>query len=1469
MLVLLLFLAGAVSLTVYHSSSQTLVAQQYLKVLAKKLNTKITVGKVAVNFFNRVTINDLYVEDQHQDTLLFVKELKVVIDEFSIKEKKIFLEKTTLNGMYFNLKKYATDTTNNMQFIVDYFTPKDTSTIENDWQFRLNKTSIVKGKFNYDNADYTKELAGVDYDHVSITYLNTELSEIDFITGGVKCNIDKMNFFEQSGFQMDQLKALFAISPQGIVTDELTIETPYSAIQGDIHFLTETYADMANFITDVTIKSNFDTSLISFKDICFFAPTLDCLNKSLTLDGEIKGSIANLKGKKLDILLDDGTIFRGSANISGIPNPEDIFMHINVKELITSKQKLEQFPLYPFVKETYLQLPDNFKHLKTIHFKGNFTGFYHDFVAYGKFKTALGDLTTDVAVKLHDNYTTYNGQLITDRFDMGSFFEMQKDIGAITMNVNLKGRGFSKEDMMANLEGQINQVVIKDYEYNNVVVKGDFSNQVFNGFLEVKDENISFDFDGSIDFRNKMPAFNFISNIKNAKLAKLHLVSSERQLKTRFSTVLKVNLVGNHIDNIVGDVEILNALYHDKLDSIYMPQTIITARNENGNKQFKIKSDVLDFDVEGKYQFSNLVDVAQNFITQYIPSMKTTKEQRYIENDFRFNLELHNSDIISKLFLKGINLSSHTSFAGFYNSMDQTLSINGNIPTADVVGINFNNASLGIKSNKADLHINFGVDKIYKSDSIYVNNFHFSTNIINDSILANINWKNDEGILASYADVSFNTFFKGQDYFLTKITNSTVFVANKLWEFNNDNMIEVDTSAIVVRNLSFSSNPQSILIDGIIADSTSHQLDIVLKEFDLLTIKDFIPKEVIKVEGIVNGVASISSLNKELLFSSNLNFNQFKINEYLIGKGEAKSVWNTATETLNIDGKFYRDHIPTILFGGNYYPKKEEESLDLNFELYQTELNIFDTYIKEHVSDVDGKVSAKLSITGNVKQPQLNGVITLQKPVFHVNYLNTTYTANLFKVNVTPDMISFDNVELIDEYQHKGYANGTIYHEWFTNWSLDLGLDVHNFLALNTTEEDNSLYYGKAYVTGLVNVGGYGKQMNIDVKVKSEKGTTLNIPLDDNENVEENNFIEFVSRDTTRVRVQEEIDLSNIDMNFDLELTPDAEIRLIFDEQIGDVMKSRGQGNIKLNINTNGELNMFGDYTIKDGNYLFTLQNVINKRFDLEEGGTISWNGSPYEAQLNITAVYRLRARLYDVLASVGDTANVYKKRIPVDLKLKMTDLMLTPDINFDINLPTADEDTKSKLKSILYVNNQQENIQELNRQVFSLLVLNRFLPAIGADATSGNANVGATTSSELLSNQLSNWLSKISNDFDIGVNYRPGDELSNQELELALSTQFFNDRLVVDGNLGVSDRKNVSEEAQQTNSLIGDVSIEYKITKDGKLRIKAFNTSNQFSLQNTNSPYTQGIGLFYKKEFDSVSEFFGKLFQNFNEKTK
>lgn len=1463
----LFIVASLVSLLVYNSSFQTFAANTYLNSLSKKLKANINVEQVELNLFEDVTLHNVYVEDLHQDTLLFAEKIEVDVQQFSLGDKLIKLDKATLHNTYFNLKKYKNDSVTSLQFIINHFKPKKKT--ESNWIFAINEVELKNIRFNYNDENFDKKPFGVDYKHIGLNNVNALIGDINLIEKGVDCKIKQLSFKEQSGFVVDEFYTEANVTPSGIITQNLKISTPNSEIDGNVTFLTESYASLKNFVSDVKIKSYFTPTKASFTDIAYFAPALKGLDKWINFEGEIKGKINNLKARKFSFTTDDGTRFKGKTDISGLPNVEDMFMYVDVKELITTKEKIETVPAYPFDSGKKMLLPNNFRHLGAIRFKGNFTGFYHDFVAYGKIKTALGDVATDVALKIDNGASKYKGSIKTTHFNLGKLAGVPKDVGTITMDVNIDGKGFTKQDLDANLKGNINQVVIKGYEYNNVLIEGNFKDKIFSGLMEVIDENIAFDFNGFIDLSKKIPAYHFISNIENAKLGKLKLVKSKKKLKTRFSTTVQVDLEGDHIDNLVGDVIISNSRYNDKLDSLKIEEIAINSKQDNESKTITVKSNLLDAEIKGQFYFKEIVNYIDNFFVRYIPSQIDNKHIiTNLSHNLTFNVELHNSAMLSKVLFRKIAMSDNTVIEGDYNAQSHMLTINGNSPFINAYGTEINKFNFNVKAKEQVLDLFVDAEEIAPSDSMYINNFNIAGVLEKDTALTEISWDNQTAS-KNHGNFILNTIFNGYSNVKGNFIDSYFSVSDTLWTVKPGGFIEVDTNLVEVKGFSVASATQSILIDGKLNQDAKNQIDVLLQNFNLVTFKPLIPNDIINVSGVVDGVASISKQHGELLFTSDLKFDKLRLNESLIGKGKLEALWNNTSQSLKVNGEFYREHIPSILFSGNYYPNEDEENLDLNFKLHQAELNMFASYIDEHIDNIKGTAEANIDLKGNFKKPRLSGNVSLQNAAFKINYLNTTYKTNLCNINVSPDMISFDNVLFLDEKNNVATANGTIYHEWFKDLSIDIGLDATNFMALNTTELENSLYYGKAFVTGFVNIGSYDKQMTIDAQIETDPNTVINIPLTDNQDIEENNFIEFVDfDDTSRVElaVKEDLDLSNLEMNFDMEITPDAQVRLIFDDQIGDVMRSVGTGNITLNINNDGDLNMFGNYVVIDGDYLFTLQNVINKRFDLEEGGTITWNGSPYDAEIDLTAVYRLRARLYDLLVAL-DTSDVYKKRIPVDLKLRMQNAMMNPDITFDIGLPTADEDTKNKVKSVLYVSGKEENVQELNKQVFSLLVLNSFVAPQGAEAAYGHANVGATTSSELLSNQLSNMLSKISNDFDVGINYHPGDELSSQELELALSTQLFNDRLILDGNFGVADRNNVSSEAQNTNNLIGDISLEYKITKDGKLRAKAFNNSNQYSFQNVNSPYTQGLGLSYKEEYDTGKEFWIKLFNRFRKK--
>jgi hypothetical protein len=604
-------------------------------------------------------------------------------------------------------------------------------------------------------------------------------------------------------------------------------------------------------------------------------------------------------------------------------------------------------------------------------------------------------------------------------------------------------------------------------------------------------------------------------------------------------------------------------------------------------------------------------------------------------------------------------------------------------------------------------------------------------------------------------------------------------------------------------------------------------------------------------------------LYHSVLILANLKIENFSFNSEQFGNTVITAEWNNEIKKLIINALAQRGNLKTIEVKGEYIPI--DKTLSFNIGLDKFKLSIFQSYLKTVFSNLTGFGSGDISITGTLARPVMNGSLMLQKAGFMVNYLKTKYTFTT-QVKINNNKFTFQDVSVYDEKGNTCNLSGSITNSYFKDIYLNLNLNPRNFLAINTNINDNSMYYGKVFASGIININGSLKSLLIDVSAKTEKNSVFYVPLNRKSDLSESTFIKFVNKkDTIQKKTSGNTTQfsspTGLLLNFDLEVTPDAEVQLIFDPKIGDIMRGRGNGNIKMEINTNGKFNMYGDYTIDNGDYLFTLQNVINKRFIVEKGGTISWNGNPLDANLDILAVYRTKAALYNLFV---DASEEYKRRIPIDCRLYMTGKLLNPSVKYDIYLPSSEEETRNKFRDA--VNNEEE----LSKQFLSLLVINNFFPdpsrtqAVGTQ-TGSSSNIGrdmaTTTSYELLSNQLSNWMSQMSKEFDIGINYRPGeDNVTSQEVEVALSTQILNDRVIINGNIDVgggqvNQTTGTTTKENKTNNIVGDVEVEVKLTENGKLRLKVYNKANDQLMVYDKAPYTQGIGLFYREEFNNTIE--------------
>jgi len=653
----------------------------------------------------------------------------------------------------------------------------------------------------------------------------------------------------------------------------------------------------------------------------------------------------------------------------------------------------------------------------------------------------------------------------------------------------------------------------------------------------------------------------------------------------------------------------------------------------------------------------------------------------------------------------------------------------------------------------------------------------------------------------------------------------------------------------------------SLKANGILSKNPSQALTLSFVDYDLNDLDFIINEYNADLGGIINGNATLRNVFNELNITSNLYVKDFELNNDKVGDAVVKTGWNKQKKAIELSGQVIaKGNVgadTTMSVNGFLYPNSETNQLDIGMAFKNFRVQALKYYLSFFSSDIHGTASGKLKLTGMLDKPVLVGKLNAYNTMMKIDYLNTYY-AFADEIILKEDRILIDSVIIHDNngpasIGKTGLCYGAILHDNLRNWRIDITLETPSLTCMNTSLAMNEYFYGRGVAGGVLRITGPDEDVRIEVRAKTDKGTTFNIPLTYPEDVSQIDFIQFVDKDFKTVgKVQSrDVELWGMTMDIDLEVTPDAQVQLIFDEKIGDVIRGHGNGNLSMELDARGVFQMFGSYEIEKGEYLYTLQNVVNKSFTVKPGGVIRWTGDPYEGELDLEASYLVHTSL----SSLGLGLDTSRRRVPVECRLYLTGNFNHPNIERSIEFPGMNTFEAELYKAAIAPN--------LNYQFLALLVMNSFLYA-GTERQGIGTFAGSalgTGYSEFISSQVSNWLSQLSNDFDIGVNYRPQDDLSAEQIQVILSTQLFNDRLSIDGNfdMGGDKQANAIQGSRNTSNIVGDVNIEYKITPEGKFKVKAFNKSNYRDILSYKAPYTQGVGVFYRKEFDSWKDLFKK----------
>lgn len=1435
----LVVITGVAGYFVFQSSLvQTLIISNITKKISQATNADVSIGKVNIALFRRIILEDVYLSDQKKDTLFYVPKMMASIDSLSFRNKKVHFKSINFSEPHVHIQ--ATDTSGyNSNFLIDIFNDSEPAKTGN-WRFNCSRFELKNGHLLFNDVRKSPILNK----WMSVNQFNLILDDLKLNReSDLSVSLESLSFVSDNGFVLHQLSSSLEYSDSTFTLANIVGASDHSVLKVDSLILhMDRFFDTGK-LTDLEILFDLNELDFNTRDLaCFLG---EDFNKELhaKISGKLQGDIFNFRGKDFKISVENFTHLNGDFYINDLSELSSAYIFLNLNESYANLNEIRNLDLPPGIKKVIENLPKFLNNVGTFSYQGNFTGFIDDFVAYGTAYSNLGIITSDISFRPDGKEKIkVNGHITTDNLQIGRIFENER-LSQLSLSGELNGTVDYHSNYDLTFKGVVDSIDFNDYIYHQITLAGRIQNKRFNGDFAISDPNLHMNFSGKLDLVPELPVFEFVSNVEHANLHELNLFDNEEAI-VRMD--VDANFEGNNIDNVRGKLSISNGYYQNKLGELFFKQVDLNNTSKDGKNIFSIQSDWLDGSISGQYKLTNIGKSFVAFYQRYLPSSSLQPTVSLADqNDFTYRFHVKDVNSLSNLFIPELSIEPGFYIDGYYKPLRDSVYSETNIPSINYANKRFEQIRLSVNGMEDKLTARIKSDKISMGEGFNLYNVSVESQGSNDQMDLNIFWNN-------YGEETFSGKLKTHTRFKATsspypsmdiiVEPSTFYFSDSLWTLNETH-IAIDSSNIVIKGLDFHHNNQRIHVEGVLSKNENESLLAKIENIDLLLFEPFMGNSYFT--GKLNGFLNLTDVYQKVMLDMELMVEDLSYNGSDLGELTLSSEWDNQQDKLNSAVTLTKNNKNVFKAHGDIDPLNNQ--LDMNLIFDHSPVSILDVFMPSTFNNQQGFVDGQIHLYGKTYHIQHDGFL---KPVneasIGLSYLNTTYYFS-DPVHFSGDSILFKNMTFKDELGNSGVFSGSLKHRTFDNMVYNMRVLSNNLLALNTTSADNDYFYGTAYISGDMDITGSGSNILLSGDLRSQKGTSLYIPYESGENAEQYDFIEFISYQAeSKENSRYQVNTEGIDMNFDVELTPDAKIQIIFNSQIGDVIKGSGSGNLQIRVDRNYNINIYGNYVIEEGDYLFTLQNIINKRFTIQSGSTMEWVGDPYDALINIKALYKVKTSLYDLF--VGSYQDIdLSRRIPVDCIIILSENLLTPKIDFSIELPTVEERVKDEVSQLIVTR------EDMNKQFISLLMLGRFYTPeffAGRPTTEAGAELFGTTASELFSNQLSNWLSKISDVWDLGINYRTGNEISNDQIELALSTQIFNDRVTIDGNIA----NNANPNTTNNNTVVGDFDVNVKLTDNGKLQLKAYNHSNDNIIYMT-EPNTWGIGLSYREEFNNIRE--------------
>ena len=1148
--------------------------------------------------------------------------------------------------------------------------------------------------------------------------------------------------------------------------------------------------------------------------------------------------------------------------LQDLSHPQDAYVFGTLSELTATTRGVGF--LVRNLSHDYNGVPPVLERLGNVSFRGEVSGYFTDIVTYGQLHTDLGGVNMDLKLSSDKSkgLFAYSGAVKTTDYKLGKLLANEQ-LGEITFNLDVHGRHVTDRLPVVELKGLIASVDYSRYRYENITLDGEYKQGGFNGKVALDDPNGSIYLNGDVNVSSRIPTFNFQAIINKLRPHDLNLTS--KYPDTEFSLKLRANFTGGSVDEMIGEINVDSLEFMSPEKQYFMNNMNIRASKQNNENQLRLTSEFLTASVEGKFQYHTLPASILNIMRKYVPSLiLPPKKPIETHNNFQFDIHIYNTDILSTIFDIPLTVYTHSTLKGYFNDPLQRLRVEGYFPRLQYKN-NFIESGMILCENPSD-HIRARVrlTNLKKKGAV---NLSLDAQAKDDNISTTLNWGNSAAVTYSGQLAAVAKFLRteGEKPLLkamVEVKPTDIILNDTLWQIHPSQVV-VDSGKVDVNNFYFSHQDRYVRINGRLSDNPQDSVKVDLKDinmgyvFDIASISDDV-----NFEGDATGTAYASGVFKKPVMNTRLFIKNFSLNQGRLGDLNIYGEWDNENRGIRLDASIKDISTTPSRVTGIIHPLKPESGLDLNIEANELNLKFLEHYMKSIANDIKGRATGKVHFYGKFKGLNLDGAVMTDASM-NFDILNTHFAIK-DTILLAPTGLTFNNIHISDMEGHSGRMNGYLHFQHFKNLNYRFEIQANNMLVMNTKESTDMPFYGTVYGTGNALLTGNAIQgLDVNVAMTTNRNSIFTYINGSVASATSNQFIKFVDK-TPRRTIQDSIQIisyyeqlqqkrqeaeeeqkTDIRLNILVDATPDATMKIIMDPVAGDYISGKGTGNIRTEFYNKGDVKMFGSYQINQGVYKFSLQEVIRKDFVIKNGSTITFNGAPLDANLDIQASYTVNSASLNDLIPEESSSIIQQPNVKVNCIMNLSGILVRPTIKLGIELPNERDEVQTLVRN--YISTEEQ----MNMQILYLLGIGKFYTE---DARNNqNSNVMSSVLSSTLSGQLNNALSQVfeTNNWNIGTNLSTGDKgWTDMEVEGILSGQLLNNRLLINGNFGYRDNP------MANTNFVGDFEAEWLINRSGDIRLKAYNETNDRYYTKTNLT-TQGVGIMYKKDFNKWSDLF------------